>query len=75
MSNPYDLQIQRLQGGVFLINGAKKVQIKLLKGKLVVRVGGGWVTISEYIYKYIVKKKKSTSSHYYQTYQQAQRDN
>ena len=40
-----------------MINNAKRVQIKILKGILVVRVGGGYVSLEDYIQRYIINKR------------------
>ena len=42
---------------MYLFNGVKKVNIQILSGELVVRVGGGYVSLFEYIESYILKNR------------------
>ena len=43
--------IKRLGGGFYLF-GLKKIYAKIMNGKLVIRVGGGYMTIEEFISNY-----------------------
>jgi hypothetical protein len=46
MKNP--IPIKRLGDG-FYIFGTRKILVKLMNGKLVVRVGGGFMSIEEFL--------------------------
>lgn len=48
------LDIKRLGGGFYMC-GDKKIYCKVMNGKLVVRVGGGYVSIEEFIKVYAKK--------------------
>lgn len=39
--------------GIWLLNGTRKVKINILNGNLVAKVGGGHMTLSEYIIHYM----------------------
>lgn len=43
-----NLPIKRLGGGYYMF-GTKKIYCKIINGKLVVRVGGGYMGIEEFI--------------------------
>jgi len=43
--------IKRLGGGFYLF-GLKKIFAKIMNGKLVIRVGGGYMIIEEFIQSY-----------------------
>ena len=45
----YPVNVEKVNDGIYLFNNVKKVFIKILRGVLVVRVGGGFVTLTEYI--------------------------
>jgi len=47
----YPLPVKRLGDG-FYIFGTKKIFVKLLQGRLVVRVGGGYMSIEEFLEQY-----------------------
>jgi len=49
MKNP--IPIKRLGDG-FYIFGTRKIFVKLMNGKLVVRVGGGFMSIEEFLEQY-----------------------
>jgi len=46
-----DLKIERLGGGYYMF-GTKKIYCKIINGKLVVRVGGGYMGMEEFINTY-----------------------
>ncbi len=46
-----NLAIKRLGGGYYMF-GTKKIYCKIINGKLVVRVGGGYMGIEEFITQY-----------------------
>lgn len=46
-----NLPIKRLGGGYYMF-GTKKIFCKIINGKLVVRVGGGYMGIEEFIQQY-----------------------
>lgn len=48
------VDIKRLGGGYYMV-GDKKIYCKIMNGKLVVRVGGGYVSIEEFIKTYLKK--------------------
>lgn len=48
------VDIKRLGGGYYMV-GDKKIYCKIMNGKLVVRVGGGYVSIEEFIKNYLKK--------------------
>ena len=52
----YPIRVQKVSDGVYLFNGVKKVSISMLNSELVVRVGGGYVSLIEYIESYILKR-------------------
>ena len=43
--------MKRLGGGYYLL-GSKKIYCKILNGRLVVRVGGGYMAIEEFVMQY-----------------------
>jgi TfoX/Sxy family transcriptional regulator of competence genes len=45
------LPIKRLGGGYYMF-GTKKIFCKIINGKLVVRVGGGYMGMEEFIMQY-----------------------
>jgi hypothetical protein len=49
--NNCPVPIRRLGGGYYLF-GTKKIYAKILNGKLVIRVGGGYMVIDEFIQTY-----------------------
>jgi hypothetical protein len=53
--------IKRLGNGYYLF-GTKKVFAKIMNGKLVVRVGGGFMVIEEFIAAYAESEMKKISS-------------
>jgi TfoX/Sxy family transcriptional regulator of competence genes len=46
--NNCPVPIKRLGGGYYLF-GTKKIYAKILNGRLVIRVGGGYMVIDEFI--------------------------
>ena len=36
--------------------GEKKTSAKLMNGNLLIKVGGGWVTLDDYIWDYVMKQ-------------------
>lgn len=46
-----NVHIERLGGGYYMF-GSKKIYCKIINGKLVVRVGGGYMGIEEFIMQY-----------------------
>ena len=51
INNAHDnnaLPIKRVSAGIYLI-GSRKVTAKIMAGKLVVRVGGGYTSVEEYV--------------------------
>jgi small-conductance mechanosensitive channel len=48
---PFDLPISRLGGGQYMF-GSKKIFAKVMNKKLVVRVGGGYMSMDEFIQTY-----------------------
>ena len=49
--------IRKLGNGFYLF-GTKKIYAKILNGKLVIRVGGGWMIIEEFISVYADSEMK-----------------
>lgn len=49
--NNCPVPIKRLGGGYYLF-GTKKIYAKILNGRLVIRVGGGYMVIDEFIQTY-----------------------
>jgi len=47
-SNSCPVPVQKLSTGVFMF-GTKKITLKLLNGKLLIRVGGGYMSAEEFI--------------------------
>jgi hypothetical protein len=45
------MPIKRLGDG-FYIFGTKKIYVKLMQGRLVVRVGGGFMSVDEFLSQY-----------------------
>ena len=45
------IPIQRLGGGYYMF-GTKKIYAKIINGKLVIRVGGGYMGIDEFMQHY-----------------------
>ena len=43
-----DFKIERLGGGYYMF-GTKKIYCKILNGKMLVKVGGGYLDMEEYI--------------------------
>ena len=43
-----DLEVSRVGQGQYLF-GSKKIHCKILNGKLVVRIGGGYTSIDEFV--------------------------
>jgi len=58
-----DVELKRLGGGFYMF-GNKKIYCKLMNGKLVVRVGGGYVGIEEFIRTYMKEKAKKVGDKY-----------
>lgn len=52
MERGIDLPITRLGGGFYMF-GTKKIYAKIMNGKLLVRVGGGFMGIDEFIHTYV----------------------
>ena len=51
------------------MNGTRKVKVEIINGNLVVRVGGGYISLSEYIIHYMKKiYKKNRRTPYYNSY-------
>ncbi|CDW71764.1 UNKNOWN [Stylonychia lemnae] len=57
------VELKRLGGGFYMF-GNKKIYCKLMNGKLVVRVGGGYVGIEEFIRIYMKEKAKKVGDKY-----------
>lgn len=53
----YPIKVAKIADGMYLFNEVKKVNIKIINGELVVRVGGGYVSLIEYIESYILRKQ------------------
>jgi len=47
----YPMPIKRLGDG-FYVFGTKKIYVKLMQGRLVVRVGGGFMSVDEFLSQY-----------------------
>ena len=45
-------QIKKIDWGKYVIGTNNKVNIRMINGRLVVRVGGGWMRLEEYMKKY-----------------------
>lgn len=54
-------QVEEGQIGSYMIGG-KKTSAKMLNGNLLIKVGGGWVTLDEFIMKYL-QTMNSTRQH------------
>jgi hypothetical protein len=48
---PYYVPVERLAEGHYMV-GSKKVYAKIMNGKLIIRVGGGYMTIDEFLQHY-----------------------
>lgn len=46
-----DVPIRKIGGGYYIF-GTKKIYAKIMNGKLVIRVGGGYMVIDEFIATY-----------------------
>lgn len=46
-----NIDVQRLSGGNYMF-GTKKILAKIMNGKLVIRVGGGYMSAEEFIEQY-----------------------
>ena len=53
-ANVNNVTIKRVSPGIYFI-GARKVTAKIISGKLVIRLGGGYTGIEEYIQTYADK--------------------
>lgn len=51
-------QVAEGEIGTYMIGG-KKTFAKLSNGNLLIKVGGGWVTLDQYIKEYILKQQAS----------------
>jgi hypothetical protein len=49
--NSCPVPIKRIGGGYYLF-GTKKIYAKIINGKLVIRVGGGYMGIDEFMFYY-----------------------
>ena len=49
--NGCPVPIKRLGGGYYMF-GSKKIYAKIMNGNLVVRVGGGYMSIDEFMFYY-----------------------
>lgn len=47
----YDLEVKRLSTGQYMF-GTKRISVKIVNGKLLIRVGGGYMSVEEFIEQY-----------------------
>ena len=50
-SNSCPVPIKRMGAGYYMF-GTKKIYAKIINGKLVIRVGGGYMSIDEFMFYY-----------------------
>ena len=46
-----DLEVKRLSSGQYMF-GTKRIQVKIINDKLLIRVGGGYMSVEEFIEQY-----------------------
>lgn len=56
---PYYVPVKRLGDGQYMY-GSKKIFAKIMNGKLIIRVGGGYMLIDEFLKNYAEQEKDKT---------------
>ena len=59
---PYYVPVKRLGEGQYMY-GSKKIFAKIMNGKLIIRVGGGYILIDEFLQNYAEVERDKSGAH------------